>query len=235
MTAPATTPASRSTTARSRSAPRDCLTIARLPVALGHRLVLVLGRVRRAEPARPPAVAAPLPAQRRLPPAGRAREPLRRRRPHRPLARAARRERVVQDVEIPVEQHGRVPALVRRQRRRCRRSGCARCGCATARAAVAAVPAAAGRELRQRRLLGHRADRAGRARRRRQPGDRGRGAPSSTGTSRSTPTRTTTGQTFDQLYGGEAYRRGQGQLRPGPPTDRPVREGGGTHDDRSRT
>ena len=38
----ATTPASRSTTGRSASASRDVLTVARLPLALGHRLVLVL-------------------------------------------------------------------------------------------------------------------------------------------------------------------------------------------------
>ncbi len=39
----------------------------RLPVALGHRLVLVLARVRRAAPADPPDVAAAVPALRRLP------------------------------------------------------------------------------------------------------------------------------------------------------------------------
>ena len=38
----------------------------RLPLALGHRLVLVLAGVRRAEPAHPAAVAPALPAQRRL-------------------------------------------------------------------------------------------------------------------------------------------------------------------------
>ena len=43
----------------------------RLPLALGHRLVLVLGRVRPAEPADPPALAAALAAQRRLQPAHR--------------------------------------------------------------------------------------------------------------------------------------------------------------------
>ena len=61
----------------------------RLPLALGHRLVLVLGRVRAAEPAGPPAVAAPLAAQRRLPPDRRPGEPLRRRRPHRPAGAAS--------------------------------------------------------------------------------------------------------------------------------------------------
>ena len=47
----------------------------RLPVALGHRLVLVLPGVRGAEPAGAPAVAAALPAQRRLLAAGPLREP----------------------------------------------------------------------------------------------------------------------------------------------------------------
>ncbi len=45
----------------------------RLPVALGHRLVLVLARVRRAAPAGPGAVAAPVPALGRVPQARRAR------------------------------------------------------------------------------------------------------------------------------------------------------------------
>ena len=62
-----TTPASRSTTARSSERVRRLPDDPRLPVALGHRLVLVLARVRRAEPAGPPAVAAPQAALRRLP------------------------------------------------------------------------------------------------------------------------------------------------------------------------
>ena len=61
----ATTPASRSTTGRS-SRRRPTAHRARLPVALGHRLVLVLPGVRRAEPAGPPALAEALAAQRRL-------------------------------------------------------------------------------------------------------------------------------------------------------------------------
>ena len=86
----ATTPASRSTTARSSSARPDVLDDARLPLALGHRLVLVLARVRRPAPRRPPAVAAPLPALRRLPPADRAQPP---HRLHGPASTGARADR----------------------------------------------------------------------------------------------------------------------------------------------
>ncbi len=76
----------------------------RLPVALGHRLVLVLAPVRRAAAADPQALAAPLPPLRRLPHAGRASTAgtgctatldARRGRPP--------REEVIQDVEIPVD------------------------------------------------------------------------------------------------------------------------------------
>ncbi len=56
-----------------RGAREDFLTDPRLPVALGHRLVLVLPAVRGAEPGGPQAVAAPLPEVRRVPRAGRLR------------------------------------------------------------------------------------------------------------------------------------------------------------------
>ena len=72
--------------ARARDRPADD---ARLPVALGHRLVLVLGCVRRPAPGGPPAVAAALAALRRLHAAARARPPLRHRRPARPARRPA--------------------------------------------------------------------------------------------------------------------------------------------------
>jgi len=52
---------------------------ARLHLALGHRLVLVLSRLRRTTPAGASIVAPPLPAQRRLSPHRRAGEPLRHR------------------------------------------------------------------------------------------------------------------------------------------------------------
>ena len=61
----------------------------RLPVALGHRLVLVLAGVRRPAPRRTPGVAAPAAPLRRLLEARRARPPLRHRRPARPAGRPA--------------------------------------------------------------------------------------------------------------------------------------------------
>ena len=62
---------------------------ARLPVALGHRLVLVLAGLRRPAPRRAPAVAAAAAPLRRLLAARRAGPPLRHRRPARPPGRAA--------------------------------------------------------------------------------------------------------------------------------------------------
>ena len=61
----------------------------RLPVALGHRLVLVLAGVRRAEPDDPAVLAAALPAQQLLLEADRLRPALRHRRPHREAQRPA--------------------------------------------------------------------------------------------------------------------------------------------------
>ena len=76
----------------------------RLPVALGHRLVLVLAGVRRAEPDDPPVLAAALPAQQLLLEAGRLRPALRHRRPDRETRNGRPpRERVVQDIEVPIE------------------------------------------------------------------------------------------------------------------------------------
>ena len=88
----------------------------RLPVAVGHRLVLVLTGVRRAEPADPPAVAAALPAQQLLLEADRLRPAVRHRRPHReaqrpPAPRARRAGRRGAD-----RAHRGVPALVPGQR-----------------------------------------------------------------------------------------------------------------------
>ena len=86
----------------------------RLPVALGHRLVLVLRRVRRPAPRRPPAVAAPLAALRRLPQAGRPGPPLRHRRPARPPGRAARARAGDPGRRGAGRPARRVPGLVRR-------------------------------------------------------------------------------------------------------------------------
>ena len=61
----------------------------RLPVALGHRLVLVLAGVRRAEPDAAPVLAAALPAQQLLLEADRLRPAVQHRRPHRSAQRPA--------------------------------------------------------------------------------------------------------------------------------------------------
>ena len=90
----ATTPARTSTTARSSTTHGDEARPAdhpRLPVALGHRLVLVLAGVRRAEPEDPAVLAAALPAQQLLLEADRLRPALRHRRPASRSATAARR------------------------------------------------------------------------------------------------------------------------------------------------
>ena len=92
----------------------------RLPLALGHRLVLVLTGVRRAEPADPPALAAALPAQQRLLEADRLRPAVRHRRPDReaqrpPAARAGGAGRRGAD-----RADRRVPGLVPGQRARSR-------------------------------------------------------------------------------------------------------------------
>ena len=151
-----------------RTHSKDCLTIARLPLALGHRLVLVLGGVRRAAPGRAAALAGEVPAQRRLSPHRRLREPLPRRRPHRPAGAGGptasgscrtsrsrssrpRTSCAGSPTNVPMSPVWLCPISLREP-------------AATA-ATVAAVPDAAGQLLRQRRLLGHRPDR-GRARRR---------------------------------------------------------------------
>ncbi len=103
----------------------------RLPVAVGHRLVLVLAGVRRAEPADPPVLAAALPAQQLLLEADRLRPAVRHRRPDReaqrpPAARARRAGRRGADrADAPSSSTGSWPTC------RSSRSGCARCGCAT--------------------------------------------------------------------------------------------------------
>ena len=154
-------------------------------------------------------------AQRRLLPDGRAGEPVRRRRPGRRWRGRPARERVVQDVEVPVSRtaeflrwflehvpmtpvwlcplrvRGHGGPLGRRPGRR---------------PAVVAVPAAGRRDLRQHRLLGDGPDRARPRGRRRQPRGRGGRRRRSAGTSRSTPTPTTTRPDFWARYGGDAYR-----------------------------
>ena len=124
----------------------------RLPVALGHRLVLVLAGVRRAEPDDPAVLAAAAPAQQLLLEADRLRPAVRHRRPHREAQRQAaaasascRTSRCRSDAP-PSSSTGSSTTC------RSSRSGCVRCGCATT-ARLAAVPDSAAPHLRQRRLL----------------------------------------------------------------------------------
>ncbi|CAA9271654.1 MAG: FAD/FMN-containing dehydrogenases, partial [uncultured Corynebacteriales bacterium] len=157
-----------------------------LPVALGHRLVLVLPRVRRAEPADPAGVAQALAAQRRLLEAHPAGEPLPRGGPDRPVAGPAGPRAAGPGRGDPAGADRRVPRLVPaggpgragvavpaaaaavRPGRRARRR----------RDAVAPLPPRRRRGVRQRRLLVDGAHPARRGRRRRQPYGRagGRGA-----------------------------------------------------------
>ena len=108
-----------------RDRPADHL---RLPVALGHRLVLVLPCLRRPAPDRAPVLAAAVQALRRLPQAGRARPPLRHRRPARPPGRAPRARAGDAGHRGAGRAARGVPRLVRRGGRDAARSGCARCG-----------------------------------------------------------------------------------------------------------
>ena len=224
----ATTPGRRSTTARPCTRRDGPAHLPRLPLAVGHRLVLVLPGVRRPGPAGPPAVAAPVAPQRRLPPAGRAGEPVRAGgagrtggaggRPASGWSRTSRcRSRHLAeflrwfDDAVPIEPVWLCPLRLRepgRERdRRGRRTRCAR------------------HHLRQRRLLGDRADRPGRAGRRRQP--RGRGAVTELGGHKSLYSDAYYDRaTFDRLYDGANLARVKDTLRPRQPAHRPLREGG---------
>ena len=166
----------------------------RLPVALGHRLVLVLGRVRR------PAPASSAGCGRGAGGAPTSTTGCSRSRPHRfssPTGSTAaqgrpQRERVVQDVEVPVErlaefldwfdaEVGMRPVWL----------------CPLVRPAPHRRPGRPtrcepGTHLRQRRLLGHRPRRARGARRARATARSRRRSTSSAATSRSTPRRSTT-------------------------------------------
>ncbi len=99
---------------------------ARLPVALGHRLVLVLGRVRRAAPASSGGCGRGAGGA-RTSTTGWSRLDRRFGIADRLDRRAGRpqRERVIQDVEVPGRAAGRLP-----RRGSTTRSGCGRCGCA---------------------------------------------------------------------------------------------------------
>ena len=129
----------------------------RLPVALGHRLVLVRGCPRCAEPRDPPGLAASVPPLGHLPQDDRLRPQVR------PVLGAERPPRpAITRVRGPGRGHpGRarrgVPALVRPARRH--EPGLdlpdAAARHPAQRAKLAAVPAAARRRLRELRLLGH--------------------------------------------------------------------------------
>lgn len=71
-------------------------------MAVGHRLVLVLKGIRRAEPDDPPTVAAALPTQRVLLEAHRIRPAVRHRRPHREAQRQTHTRAGRPDVEVPI-------------------------------------------------------------------------------------------------------------------------------------
>ena len=143
----------------------------RLSVAMGHRLVLVLRRVRGAASARPSILAAALPAQQRLLEAHAAGTSVRHRRPAReaPRAPAARtRDPGRRGADRAVR---RIPRLVPGER--ADRADLAVPAAAARRRRLAAVPDRAESHLRQRRLL---VDGAGRPdRRREQPDDRAPG------------------------------------------------------------
>ncbi len=101
-------------------------------------------------------------------------------------------------------------------------------------AAVAGYPLRAGRDLRQRRLLGHRPRRPRRPDGPAQPRDRGEGAPSSTATSRSTPRRSTTARPSTGSTAAPTSPRVKGRYDPDDRLTDPLRQGGADDDDRHR-
>ena len=154
---------SRSTTGRSSQRERRLPDRARLPVAVGHRLVLVLAGVRRAEPADPPALAEALAAQRRLLEDRPPREPL----PRRGAARATPARHAATGAgragrRDPARRAPPTSCAGSSARCRSNRSGCARSSCAPGHSDFARAdastpwplyPLRAGPALRQRRLL----------------------------------------------------------------------------------
>ena len=178
----------------------------RLPVALGHRLVLVLTAIRSTETAGQEAVAAPLPALGRVQEAGRPGPPLR------PDRRA--------DAEAaPPVPGGGDPGRGDPSRTRCRVPAvfCGKCGdesgmdvpaAAARRALLAPLPAQARRGVRELRVLGDRAaarGSTGPGRRLLQPPRRGRGRQLG-GHKSLYSTSFYPEDEFYELYNGEAYR-----------------------------
>ena len=104
-------------------------TVARLHLALGHRLVLVLAGPRRAAPGGAPALAAPLPPLRRLPPPRRPRPPHRAQRAGPPAGRVARRGAGHPGRRDPGASGWRSSSRPSTPTSASPRCGCARCGC----------------------------------------------------------------------------------------------------------
>ena len=112
------------------SAPTDVPDRRGLPLALGHRLVLVLARVRRAAPGGAPAVAAALPPLRRLPPARRARPAHRALRPGPARCAGSRRRSRSSRTSRSRSSGSPSSSTSSTARSASPRCGCARCGCA---------------------------------------------------------------------------------------------------------
>ena len=123
---------------------------ARLPVALGHRLVLVLAGLRRPAPARATGLAATAAALRRLLEARRARPPPRGGRPARPARRSSAGGARRPGRRGPRRAAPRVPGRGSTGRSACARCGCARCGCVAGRTAPATGPGPATRSAPRR-------------------------------------------------------------------------------------
>ena len=211
---------------RARDRPADHL---RLPVALGHRLVLVLGRVRRPAPAScagsgrgaggaptsttgwsASTAASASPTGSTAAPGGRSASG---------SSRTSRSRRAARGVPRLVRRRGRdaagvaVPAALARAR------------------AWPTYPLDAGRDLRQRRLLGHRPRRPRRARRARATARSRRKVHELGGHKSLYSEAFYDRETFDRLYDGANLAARQAALRPRRPADQPLRQGGDEDDD----
>ncbi|CAA9299711.1 MAG: FAD/FMN-containing dehydrogenases, partial [uncultured Friedmanniella sp.] len=192
-----------------------------LPLAVGHRLVLVLTGVRRSEPAAPALVAATPPAQQLLLAAAGPGAAVRAGRPGRaaPWASAARTGGAGRRAARRAVR--RVPALV--PRRGPRRAALALPGPAAR--ALAVVPDAARAHVRERRLLGHGA--GGAERGEDEPAPRAPG-PRAARAQVALLRRLLLRRRVRPALRRRGLPGGQEDLRPGQPLPRPLREGGAT-------